>query len=52
MNKLDLRSIMGCPGCMSHKHILFSIYERLSGNFFLKFSKNKVVMGKKIVLPC
>ena len=29
-----------------------SIYERFSGQFFLKFSKKKIVMGKKIVVPC
>ena len=40
LNKLDLSSIMGCPG--GHEHIPLSIYERLS----------KIVMGKKIVVPC
>ena len=36
LNKLDLRSIMGYPG--GHERIPFSIYERLSGDFTLKFS--------------
>ena len=40
LNKLDLRSIMGCPG--GHEH----------NPFFFKFSKHKIVMGKKIVVPC
>ena len=31
---------MGCPG--GHEH----------NPFFFKFSKNKIVMGKKIVVPC
>ena len=35
LNKLDLRSIMGCPG--GHEH----------NPFFFKFSKNKIVMGKR-----
>ena len=29
---------MGCPGGGGHEHTPFSIYERLSGLFFLKFS--------------
>ena len=34
-----------------HEHI--SLYfRRLSGHFFLKFSYNKIVMGKKILVPC
>ena len=37
---------------MGHEHNPFSIYERLSGHFFLTFSWNKIVMGKKIVVPC
>ena len=36
LNKLDLKSITGCPG--RHEHITFSIYERLLGHFVLKFS--------------
>ena len=28
------------------------IFERFSGLFFLKFSQNKIVMGKKILVPC
>ena len=39
---------MGWPG--GHKHILIyslSINVRLSGHFFLTFSLNKIVMGKK-----
>ena len=35
-----------------HEHNPFSIYERLSGHFFFKLSWNKIVMGKKIVVPC
>ena len=35
-----------------HEHNPFSIYERLSGHVFLKLSWNKIVMGKKIVVPC
>ena len=27
------------------------IYARFSGQFFIKFSQNKIVMGKKIVVP-
>ena len=30
-----------------HEHIPLSIYERLSGHFFFKFSLNKIVMGKR-----
>ena len=29
---------------MGHEHVPFSIYERLSGHFFL-------IMGKKVVVP-
>ena len=35
-----------------HEHNPFSIFERLSGHVFLKLSWNKIVMGKKIVVPC
>ena len=38
-----------------HEHTPFSIYERLSGLFFLKVSQNKIAMGKKdrcAVLGC
>ena len=28
------------------------IFECFSGHFFLKFSWNKIVMGKKILVPC
>ena len=35
-----------------HEHNPFSIYERLLGHFFFKLSWNKIVMGKKIVVPC
>ena len=35
-----------------HEHNPFSIYERLSEHFFFKLSWNKIVMGKKIVVPC
>ena len=34
-----------------HEHNPFSIYERLSGHVFFKLSWNKIVMGKKIVVP-
>ena len=27
-------------------------YVRFSGQFFFKFSQKKIVMGKKIVVPC
>ena len=27
-------------------------HERFSGHFFLKFSLNKIVMGKMILVPC
>ena len=37
---------------IGHEHVPFSIYERLSGHFFLTFPWNKIVMGKKIVVPC
>ena len=30
----------------------FCIFERFSGHFFVKFSQNKIVMGKKILVPC
>ena len=33
-----------------HEHIC--IFERFSGHFVLKFSLNKIVMGKKILVPC
>ena len=35
-----------------HEHNPFSIYKRFSPHFFFKFSWNKIVMGKKIVVPC
>ena len=35
-----------------HEHNPFSIYERLSGHFFFKVSLNRIVIGKKIVVPC
>ena len=41
---------MGCPG--GHEHIpVYSLRfnARLAGHFFLKFSWNKIAMGKKIV---
>ena len=45
LNKLDLRSIVGCPG--GHERIPFSIYERLSGDFILKFSFRIKLYWKK-----
>ena len=30
----------------------FGIYARFSGHFFLKFSWNKILKGKKILVPC
>ena len=39
---------MGCPGGISTFRLYF---ERFSGHFFVKFSQNKVVMGKKIIWP-
>ena len=30
-----------------HEHILFTIYKRLSGQFFFKLSKNKILMAKR-----
>ena len=47
---------MGCPG--GHEHDILdpiyslSIYARFSGQFFLKFSYKKIVIRKKIVVPC
>ena len=29
----------------------FGIYARFSGQFFIKFSQSKIVMGKKIFVP-
>ena len=29
-----------------------SIYAPFSGQFFFKFSQKKIVMGKKIIVPC
>ena len=35
------------------KHIsLICIFVGFSGHFFLKFSQNKIVMGKKILVQC
>ena len=34
------------------RYIRISIYARFSGQFFFKFSWKKIVMGKKIVVPC
>ena len=44
LNSFDLRSIIGCPGGMS----TFRLYFRaLFGTFFLKFSQNTIVLGKR-----
>ena len=44
---------MGCLGGMSTiRYTRNSIYASFSGQFFFKFSKEKIVMGKKIVAPC
>ena len=45
LNKLDLRSVMGCPG--GNEHILFSIYERLAGHFVLKFKTIRFLWEKR-----
>ena len=34
-----------------YEHNQLSVYEHNSGHFFLKFSQNKIVMGKKILVP-
>ena len=47
--EFDLRSIIGCPGGISTFRLYF---ERFSGHFFLKFSQNQIVTGKKIFVPC
>ena len=35
-----------------HEHISFVFLGRFPGHFFLKFSYNKIVMGKNILVPC
>ena len=35
-----------------HEQHFVCIFERFSGHFFLKFSQNKIVMGKKILVQC
>ena len=52
LDNLDLRSIMECPGDMSKFCLL---YTSAFWSIFLKFSKNKIVIGKKdrcAVLRC
>ena len=39
---------MGCPGGMSTIRVFTSAFRA----FFFKFSENKIVLGKKIVVPC
>ena len=34
-----------------HEHILL-VFSNFLGPFFVKFSQNKIVMGKKILVPC
>ena len=34
------------------EHISFVFLSAFSGHFFLKFSWNKIVTGKKILVPC
>ena len=49
LNSFDLRGIIGCPGGIG----TFRLYFRgLFGNFFLMFSKNKIVIGNNILAPC
>ena len=45
---------MGCPGGMGTIRYTRSVYIRaLFGPIFLeRFPKKKIVMGKKIVVPC
>ena len=44
---------MGYPGGMSTmRYTRISIYAHFLGQLFFKFSKKKIVMGKKIVVPC
>ena len=35
-----------------HEQHFVCIFERFSGHFFLKFSQNKIVIAKKILVPC
>ena len=49
LNKFDLMRIIGCPGYISTFSLCF---RALFGTFFLKFSQNKIVMGKKILVLC
>ena len=35
-----------------HEHISFVFFGRFPGHYFLKFSYNKIVMGKNILVPC
>ena len=51
LNKLDLRSIMGCPG--GHKHIIRSVFTNaFRGILFLKVFLEYDCNGEKIVVAC
>ena len=44
---------MGCPGVMSLiRYTRINIYALFLDQSFVKFSYKKIVVGKKIVVPC
>ena len=45
--------LQACRRTKQKTDVNFCIFERFSGNFFVKFSQqNKIVMGQKILVPC
>ena len=52
MELIRFKEYYGMPRGHEHDPIhSLSIYARFSGLFFVKFSRKKIVMGKKVVVP-
>ena len=52
LNLLELRSVWDAEGAWVLSDTLTEYLGELSGQLFLKFSKNKILMGKKNFVPC